>query len=66
MLDLMDRKTVDTNDLTWLSQAGTYVVRGCDRSDRARLSRHARKHGLRFLSSWDNGILTVDLRPMEV
>lgn len=64
MSDLMTaRRAVDTNDLTWLSIPGEYVTRDCARSDRARLSRIARRNGLTFRSDWDNGVLTVDLRP---
>lgn len=63
MLDLTSKRSVDTNDLEWLGQSGNYVVRGADRTDIARLRRLAGRQGLRLRSSWDSGILTVDLDP---
>lgn len=63
-LDLSARRSVDVNGtLDWLGQPGEYVVRGCGRTDVARLRRLAAKNGLRLRSTWDSGVLTVDLDP---
>lgn len=58
------RTLVGTDDLSWLAVPGDYVCRaGVNRTDRSRLARIAKKNGLALRSSWDSGILTVDLRP---